>query len=288
MYKDGIEHLAGTTTNFLNNTTPSFDTYFGNRWNRNESGVIAGQIDQIRIYDGPLTAASVTALYNESTSQNSTLNIGTKEITSIKSIVSTNTNAGFSIVKFTTPNSPGADTRIPHGLSSTPEMIILKRTDGVEDWFVYHTSIGTGKGLRLNSNIAQETYTNLFNTVNATVFNPSFTLTGNMECIAYCFHSVSGFSKFGTYNGTGSTQSITGLGFQPDWVMIKRTDGTENWYIQDSVRGSTKQVYANLTNVEYNETGAITSFDSDGWTMGSYNGINNNSETYIYAAFKIN
>ena len=70
--------------------------------------------------------------------------------------------------------------------------------------------------------------------------------------------------------------------------MIKRTDGTENWYIQDSVRGSTKQVYANLNNAEYDETGAITSFDSDGWTMGSYNGINNSGESYIYMAFKMN
>ena len=70
--------------------------------------------------------------------------------------------------------------------------------------------------------------------------------------------------------------------------MIKRTDGTENWYIQDSARGNTKQVYANLNSAEYDESGAITSFDSDGWTMGSYNGINNSGESYIYMAFKMN
>ena len=91
-----------------------------------------------------------------------------------------------------------------------------------------------------------------------------------------------------TYSGTSATQSITGVGFKPDWVWIKRTDGTENHYVQDSSRGSTKQIYTNLTNAEFNETTAITSFDSDGWTMGSYNGINNSGESYIYMAFKMN
>ena len=51
-----------------------------------------------------------------------------------------------------------------------------------------------------------------------------------------------------TYAGNGSTRSITGVGFKPDWVWIKRTDGAENHYIQDSTRGSTKQIYANLNN----------------------------------------
>ena len=63
LYLDGEVDLSGTTTNFLNNTTPSFDTYFGNRWNRNESGVLAGEIDQIRIFNKALSASEVTTLY---------------------------------------------------------------------------------------------------------------------------------------------------------------------------------------------------------------------------------
>ena len=62
----------------------------------------------------------------------------------------------------------------------------------------------------------------------------------------------------------------------------------KNWYVQDSARGSTNQVYPNLNSAEFDETTAITSFDSDGWTMGSYNGINNSGESYIFLAFKEN
>jgi len=90
------------------------------------------------------------------------------------------------------------------------------------------------------------------------------------------------------YSGNSSTQSITGVGFQPDFVWIKRRDGTENHYWQDSSRGSTQQIYSNLTDSQFNETTAVTSFDSDGFTMGSYNGINNSGETYVAWCWKLN
>jgi len=95
------------------------------------------------------------------------------------------------------------------------------------------------------------------------------------------------FSKV-LYDGTSATQSITGVGFKPDLVWIKRMDGTENNYWQDSTRGSTYQMYTNLNSAQFNETGAITSFDSDGWTMGSYNGINNSGESYVAWCWKVN
>ena len=66
LYLDNSVNASGTTTNFTGNPTPTFDTYFGNRWNRSEAGVIAGQIDQIRVFGGViLTASQVTDLYNE-------------------------------------------------------------------------------------------------------------------------------------------------------------------------------------------------------------------------------
>ena len=95
------------------------------------------------------------------------------------------------------------------------------------------------------------------------------------------------FSKV-LYDGTSATQSITGVGFKPDLVWIKRTDGTENNYWQDSSRGSTYQMYTNLNSAQFNETTAITSFDSDGFTMGSYNGINNSGESYVAWCWKVN
>ena len=306
LYKDGIEHIAGTTTNFLNNTTPSFDTYFGNRWNRNESGVIAGQIDQIRIYDGPLTAASVTALYNESTSQNSTLNIGTKKITSIKSIVSANTNAGFSIVKY---EGTGISTsKVAHGLGGTPEMIIHKRIDGTSAWIVNHHNLSNGYETYLQTTGAQ---TNSMGndggmpngTQNATTlgFQAGASTTNNVntdgaEYIAYCFRGISGFSKFGTYTGNGSATGPTvTTGFQPNFVMLKAISRTGNWVIFDSVRDTDtvkdKILWPNqnLAEVDFNGARAIQ-FLSNGFQLksGGSDDINDNNETYIYAAFKIN
>ncbi len=55
--------------------------------------------------------------------------------------------------------------------------------------------------------------------------------------MSYCWHSVSGYSKFGSYTGSGSSgKAVTGLGFRPMFVMIKRTDSSGGWHVFDSVR----------------------------------------------------
>ena len=55
--------------------------------------------------------------------------------------------------------------------------------------------------------------------------------------IAYCWHEVPGFSKFGRYTGNGSSDGpYVNLGFRPAWTMIKSTSATWNWVIQDTKR----------------------------------------------------
>jgi hypothetical protein len=205
----------------------------------------------------------------------------------IGSTINANTANGFSIVKFNkTTNSSTAST-FGHGLSAAPEMIILKRTDGTEDWYVYHTSMGNAARVQLNSSAAKTTGTNVWGQTNPTssVFTVESFNAG--EAIAYCFHSVSGYSKISSYSGTGSSNSITGLGFQPDWIMIKESDGTDSWEVYDSVRGDDKVLYPNGNNAE--GTGSnFTSFDSDGFTVSSATSVNENGKTYIYMAFKMN
>jgi len=293
LYLDGAVHVSGSTSYWNGNPAPTYDTYFGNRWERPESGVIAGQIDQIRIYDKPLTAASITNLYTETLSQNSTLNIGTKFPSSMQATVSANTNAGFSIVKFKN-ESPGSDARVPHGLSSAPDMIILKRLDGVENWYVYHSAMGTTKYMRLDLNDAEGTATNLFNTVNSTVFNPSFTGAAGQEIIAYCFRSISGYSKFGSYAGSGSNNNAVTLGFQPNFVLVKRSNSTGGWLVYDSERSGSNPINDRL---EANNDQAEQINSGDKWlnfnsnnfeANGSDSELNASGGTYIYMAFKIN
>ena len=83
------------------------------------------------------------------------------------------------------------------------------------------------------------------------------------------------------YSGTGSTNAITGVGFQPDWVWIKARDHTYSHHLQDAVRGTGKDLYSNLTDAEYSNANSLTTFGADGFTVGSDNGVNNGLKTYV-------
>jgi hypothetical protein len=77
-----------------------------------------------------------------------------------------------------------------------------------------------------------------------------------------------------TFTGTnGSGQSITGVGFQPDWLWIKHRTDVSTHRIQDAVRGSTKILASNSTVAESTSSDSVTSFDSDGFTHGTNSAI---------------
>ncbi len=81
-----------------------------------------------------------------------------------------------------------------------------------------------------------------------------------------------------TGNG-GSTQAITGVGFQPDWVWVKSRSDTEQHALWDSVRGGSKRLISDSTGAEYdNSTQGIQSFDSDGFTAGDSDQYNKSSQ----------
>ena len=81
------------------------------------------------------------------------------------------------------------------------------------------------------------------------------------------------------YTGNGSNgHAITGVGFQPDMTWLKNRDTTNDHELFDAVRGATKTIYPNRTDAEYtNATGSLTSFNSDGFTVGNGDGANKNS-----------
>jgi len=84
------------------------------------------------------------------------------------------------------------------------------------------------------------------------------------------------------YTGNNSTQSITGVNFQPDLVYVKgRNTATRYPTMFDSVRGATKRLTTNSTNAEDTHPTMLTSFDSDGWTTGADDQTNGSSETYV-------
>jgi len=91
------------------------------------------------------------------------------------------------------------------------------------------------------------------------------------------------------YSGTGSSQSITGVGFQPDWLWQKSRSNTQDSRIFDAVRGGSKVIYSSLTNGEATDAQLITSFDSDGFTMGSSGtNVNDSGTTNVAWNWKAN
>ena len=84
------------------------------------------------------------------------------------------------------------------------------------------------------------------------------------------------------YTGNGTSQSITGVGFQPDWVWAKSRDDASLWhFLLDSVRGGTERLYSNGTGGASSSVNNITSFDADGFSVGSAVNINANNDPIV-------
>jgi len=83
------------------------------------------------------------------------------------------------------------------------------------------------------------------------------------------------------YTGNGGTQSITGVGHQPDWVWIKRRDSSGSHILTDAVRGTGKIIESNSSGAEFNEgSNGVSAFNSDGFSIGNLSSINTNSGTF--------
>ena len=213
---------------------------------------------------------------------------------SITSTVQANTTAGFSIVQYTGTGSAGT---IGHGLSSAPEWVIAKsRSNNTGDTFsVYHVGMTSASYyLRLGGTNAETNASVVWNGTAPTssvfsVGTASGTNTNTYTYLAYCWHSVDGFSKFGKYTGTGNADGpFVYTGFKPAFIMVKQTNSTGGWIITDTKRSPfnpvDKLLSANLSNAE----STFTSLDilSNGFKQRNTDtGYNGSGSTYIYMAF---
>jgi len=220
----------------------------------------------------------------------------------ITSQVSANQDAGFSIVKYTANATSGAT--IGHGLDQELDLLIVKSTNLGQAWNVYVKDVTdtNSKYLRLN-----ETYSIAdLNTVNPRFIPNNFTdsvfsvgndnatngISGTDTYIAYCFHSVDGFSKIGSYTGNGlSNGPFVYTGFKPAFVIIKRSDSTGSWIIFDNAREKQNplegRLYADLFNsTDIADSSGEINFFSNGFKLDSSVTYSNaNAGTYIYMAF---
>jgi hypothetical protein len=96
------------------------------------------------------------------------------------------------------------------------------------------------------------------------------------------------YMNIALYTGTGSSLSVTGVGFQPDWTWIKGRSGATDHGLYDAVRGVQKQLESNNTDAETTETTGLTAFGSDGFTVGALAQLNTSSATYVAWNWKAN
>ena len=219
------------------------------------------------------------------------------------STVSVNTTAGFSIVKYT---GYGAAT-YGHGLGTTPQMIIIKKLNSSDDWFVYHHKLLTPSATQkqfilLNStaafasNASATTFTSVSNSTFGVGTDDKISESGD-SFIAYCFAEKQGYSKFSSFIGNQSTDgTFIYTGFRPAWIMFKESSGSasgDNWFMYDNKRSTFNQTQkylkANETDAETDNSAGAIDMLSNGFKIRTADtSLNDNGETYIYMAFAEN
>ena len=213
----------------------------------------------------------------------------------ITSQVSVNTEAGFSIVSYTGNGSNGQT--VGHGLSQAPQWIILKARDATQNWRVWHHSLASDGSKRLildGTNPSQDAAFLNDTAPTSTVFtlgNADDAWNANSaKFIAYCWHEVPGFSKFGIYRGDGQTAGkFVYTGFRPAFVLLKRsTDGSNYWEIRDNKRDpnnpANSRLFPNTTDSQ--SVGEGIDFLNNGFKLrNNGTGSNENAKFYIYMAF---
>ncbi len=212
---------------------------------------------------------------------------------SVQSLVSENTDAGFSIVKYTGTGSGSAT--VGHGLGAKPKILLLKAITGSENWHWWQDTDNDGTAnQRLVLNFQNANYNNYFTSFQNDTFTlPSLNDNGwsanGTEFIAYVFAEKLGYSKFNYYVGNGNADGpFVYTGFKPAMVIAKNITATQDWVIKDNKRPGFNQINDVLyPNGNYTEGhGADVDFLSNGFKMRSTaNNINASGQVFIYMAF---
>jgi hypothetical protein len=210
----------------------------------------------------------------------------------------------FDVVTYT---GTSANRTIAHSLGSVPGCIIVKSTSDTQNWNVYHRSIPNTDYLELNNTTAKATSADRWNstTATSTVFslgNSPAVNDNGVTYVAYLFaHDAGGFGASGTdnviscgsYTGVGSTQQDITLGYEPQWLMIKRTDTTNQWVIVDNMRGlfqtADNALCANNADAEaatVSMSGAMQPTATGFHLYNANSSVNASGGTYIYIAIR--
>jgi hypothetical protein len=203
----------------------------------------------------------------------------------------------FDVVTWTGNGTAGRT--ISHNLGSVPGAIFVKQTNASgENWDVYHRSLANNKQLYLNATNAELTTSSWNSTTpTSTVFTvgdgASINANGGTY-VAYLFaHDAGGFGDAGSDNviSCGSftlstTTATVDLGYEPQWIMFKRTNSASDWRIYDTMRGWTtdgndQRLQANVSDAEDALTSSVKVTSTGFFAQGL-----GTSNSYIYIAIR--
>ena len=282
-----IEHSGGRTdpiTLTQNSVWQDMGTYTGIRriicTGENPGG---GVIDAIRI-DGKVLVDNGVSVTNAPSIPCTGASVGTKQ--------------GFSILTYTGTGSNGS---IAHGLSKTPDFVILKGRSFTDNWRIYHKDLDSTDPANYylmleSSNGKSAKSTNIYQSTTPTkqlffLGTDSAVNGSSRTMVAYCWHSVPGLQKFGVYEGSNSADGpYVELGFRPAVLWVKRTDSTGNWVILDTTRNTynpaERSLYADSADPDYNPGQDWADLLSDGFKIrATYGEVNASSGDYVYCAW---
>ena len=218
--------------------------------------------------------------------------------TSVLNGASVNTEAGFSIVKWT-QDSGGSSKNIAHGLTRAPNFIIMKHLNSSSNFYVSHNGVESTSGakiLYMNKSTSEDISSDFGSSWPTSTYTATATTGVNgRTVIMYSWHDVEGVQKFGQFEGNGQSSAILGpyiyLGFKPALLFIKRVDASShNWFAWDNVidkyNRTDTTLKPNTYGAEDNSASYYLHFKSDGFKIAnSTSSINNAGSKYIYCAW---
>jgi len=207
----------------------------------------------------------------------------------------------FDVVTYT---GNGSNRTIAHNLGSVPGMILIKKLNAAKNWAVYHRGVNGGS--------SPENYWGILNLTqafqdNATAWQDTAPTSSvfsvgtlnhvnnnNDTYVAYLFAHETGDDSMiqcGYYAGNGNaTGPVIDLGWEPQWLFVKKSDDDDAWHIFDAIRGmvvgyNELALFANANSAEASTTYA--SLNAEGWSIDTTAGaLNQNNQNFIYVAIR--
>ncbi len=215
----------------------------------------------------------------------------------------------FDVVQYTGDGNTSQN--ISHKLKSVPGCIHIKRLTGsAVNWYTYHKYLGATKYLSLNQGNHAITSSAFWNdtTPTSSVFtvgNDAGVNESGATYIAYLFAHNDGDGDFGEdedkdiiacggYSGNGTSDTTIDLGWEPQYVMIKKATDSGPWHVFDTLRGIFNQDQSRMLNINDTDAESDQSYvkinhpnlESLGFRVSNASEVNQSGHEYIYVAIR--